>query len=203
MNLILIHGMGRTPASMLFLRHRLRKLGHEVQLFGYLPSIESLEDVVARLARFVRDGVGAKRYVLVGHSLGAVIIRSALPSLGMHQPVACFFLAPPMVACRAAKFFAPFWPYRLITGEMGQLLARDGFMKNLPVAKNARIYAGTGGPVASWSPFGKEANDGILSLEEATGKTDAVVVRVPSTHTFIMNGTAVFDDLARALKDLG
>jgi hypothetical protein len=203
MNLILIHGMGRTPASMLFLRHRLRKQGHEVRLFGYLPSVESLEDVVARLARSIDTGVGAKRYVLVGHSLGAVIIRSVLPRLGTHQPVACFFLAPPMLACRAAKFFAPFWPYRLITGEMGQLLAQDNFMMKLPVPKNARIYAGTGGPTASWSPFGKEANDGILSLTEATGNTDAVVVRVPSTHTFIMNGTAVFDDLACALKDLG
>ena len=37
----------------------------------------------------------------MGHSLGTVIIRTALGQLENRAPCACFFLAPPMVACKA------------------------------------------------------------------------------------------------------
>ena len=53
---------------------------------------------------------------------------------------------------------------------MGQLLADKPFMLQLPLPPvPTRIYAGVGGPRASWLPFGTEANDGILSVPEATG----------------------------------
>jgi hypothetical protein len=86
-------------------------------------------------------------------------------------------------------------------GEMGQLLAQDAFMQALPMpAVPTRIYAGVAGPRASWLPFGTEANDGILSLSEATGSFTAQAVQVPSLHTFIMNSAQVRDDMIRFLE---
>jgi archaeosine-15-forming tRNA-guanine transglycosylase len=85
-------------------------------------------------------------------------------------------------------------------GEMGQLLAQDAFMQGLPMpAVATRIYAGIAGPRANWLPFGMEANDGILSLSEATGRLTAQAVQVPSLHTFIMNSAQVRDDMIRFL----
>jgi hypothetical protein len=199
MDLILLHGMGRTPLSMLLLRYRLKKRGHNAYLFGYSPTFESLQGASNRLLRLVRSKSGSKVYVLVGHSLGSVIIRHALAGLADHPPSACYFLAPPMVACKAARFFSRFWLYRLITGEMGQLLAQEKFMQQLPLPEKSRIYAGFSGPRASWLPFGNEPNDGILSIAEATGAAHDRVVKVPSTHTFIMNSKVVFNDMAAAL----
>jgi hypothetical protein len=194
--------MGRTPISMLLLRHRLRKLGYITHLFGYSPTFESLERATNRLVRLIHQKIGTKQYAFVGHSLGSVIIRNALPKLGECQPAICFFLAPPMVACKAAKFLSRFRLYRLIAGEMGQLLAQDNFMEQLPFPANTKIYAGTCGPRASWLPFGHELNDCILSVDEATGKVNAAVVTVHSTHTFIMNAEAVVNDMASSLKSL-
>lgn len=204
MDVVLIHGMGRTPLSMLRLRRRLRRAGHRPLLFGYSPTFETLQGATARLVKLIERRVDTANYALVGHSLGTVIIRSALGHLENRTPSACFFLAPPMLACQAARFFSRFRLYRWMTGEMGQLLAQDAFMRGLPMpAVPTRIYAGVGGPRASWLPFGSEANDGILSVSEATGKFAAQAIEVPCLHTFIMNATQVFDDMARLLETSG
>jgi hypothetical protein len=130
-------------------------------------------------------------------------IRTAFGQLENRVPCACFFLAPPMVACKAARGFSRFRLYRLLTGEMGQLLADKPFMLQLPMPPvPTRIYAGVGGPRASWLPFGTEANDGILSMSEATGRYKAMAVEVPSLHTFIMNSGPVCDDMIRLLETL-
>lgn len=201
MDLVLIHGMGRTPLSMLRLRRRLRRAGHNPMLFGYSPAFETLQGASARLVKLIDRRVDCENYALVGHSLGTVIIRTALGQLENRPPSACFFLAPPMVACKAARLFSRFRLYRLLTGEMGQLLALDAFMLQLPMpAVPTRIYAGVAGPRASWLPFGMEANDGILSVSEATGRFEAV--EVPSIHAFIMNSKRVFDDMARFIETL-
>lgn len=200
LNVVLIHGMGRTPLSMLYLQHRLRKLGHTPHLFGYSPTLESLQTVTGRLVQRIQTRIGSQPYALLGHSLGTIIIRNTYPQLSSYPPAACFFLAPPMVACQAAKFFSKVGLYQLLTGEMGQLLAQDSFIDPLTLPPHTKIYVGTGGPRASWLPFGNELNDGILSVAEASGGHR--VVTVPALHTFIMNSTPVFEDIAQTLDAL-
>lgn len=186
---------------MMRLRRRLRRAGHRPILFGYSPTFETLHGASARLVRLIDRRIETANYALVGHSLGTVIIRSALGRLENSMPAACFFLAPPMVACKAAKFFSRFRLYRLLTGEMGRLLASDAFMNALPMPPTfTRIYAGVGGPRAAWLPFGMAANDGILSVAEATGGLETMAVEVPSLHTFIMNSARVVDDIVRSLE---
>lgn len=200
MDVVLIHGMGRTPLSMRRLARRLRRGGHKPVLFGYAPTFETLQGATARLIKRIAARVDTTHYALVGHSLGSVLIRTALPQLGGRLPAACYFLAPPMVACRAARYFSRFGLYRVLTGEMGQLLAHDAFMQALPMPPvPTRIYAGTNGPRASWLPFGREANDGILSVAEATGRFAALSVEVPAVHAFIMNSHRVFEDMVGSL----
>ena len=202
MDLVLIHGMGRTPLSMLRLRRRLRRAGHHPILFGYSPTLETLQGATTRLVKLIDRRVGSGDYALVGHSLGTVIIRTALGQLENRMPAACFFLAPPLLACKAARFFSRFRLYRLLMGEMGQLLADEAFMRQLPMpAVPTRIYAGTGGPRAAWLPFGMDANDGILSVSEATGSFAGEVVEVPSIHTFIMHSKRVAADIASFLDE--
>jgi hypothetical protein len=49
MHAILIHGMGRTPASMLILAVRLRKAGIRPRFFAYSAAFERWESCVNRL----------------------------------------------------------------------------------------------------------------------------------------------------------
>jgi alpha-beta hydrolase superfamily lysophospholipase len=199
MRAILVHGMGRTPASMWILATRLRKRGFEPALFAYSATFESFAHCERRLRRFIDRKADGSRFIVVGHSLGTVLLRSVYPRL-RTSPIACFFIAPPAQACRAARALAPRALYKVLTGEMGQLLANAEFMDRLPVPQCAtRTYAGTAGPVGRLLPFRYEPNDGVLSLSET------VIPGVPTTevrklHTFIMNAAAIANDIEQVVS---
>jgi len=201
---ILVHGLGRTSASMLVLAVRLRRRGFQPRLFAYSAAIESFAACTERLRHFIDRNAGDTQYVLVGHSLGTVLLRSVVPCL-RTQPAACFLIAPPAQASRVARALAPQWLFRILTGEMGQLLANQEFISRLPVPTCAtRTYAGTAGfkrgwLPRGWLPFGDEPNDGILAVSET------VIPGIPTTpvrklHTFIMNAVIIADDIENVVS---
>jgi pimeloyl-ACP methyl ester carboxylesterase len=194
--------MGRSPLSQLLLAKRLRSAGIRVGLFGYatlLPFDRSLNRLVRRIAALDID----EPFVLIGHSLGCVLIRAALPRLNNRNPSACFFLAPPNIVPRAARFFASNRLYRFFTRDSGQLLSNEAFMAALPTPEGVvRVYAGTAGPRGRLSPFRQEPNDGILAVSETQLTTAHAPVLVPALHTFIMNSEAVAEDIASTIATL-
>ena len=191
----LVHGMGRTPASQLLLAVRLHQRGIRPHVFGY-STLASFQATLDRLVARAPSVFGTHPFILVGHSLGCVLIRAALPLLSPLTPAACFFLAPPSGVCRAARHFSRQRAFRLLTGDMGRLLADEAFMAGLPVPTvPSHIYAGTAGPRGLLSPFGNEPNDGILAVSE-TALGSIPVMQVPTLHTFIMNSRVVADDIA-------
>jgi pimeloyl-ACP methyl ester carboxylesterase len=199
MRAILIHGMGRTPAAMLVLAARLRMAGIRPSLFGYIAAFERWDVCAKRLEKFIEKKAGADAFIVVGHSLGTVLARAALPKLA-RKPLALFLLAPPTQASIAARKFAPLRMFRLFTGEMGQLLASKQFMDALPVPDvPTKIYAGTGGPRGRWSPFGEAPNDGLLAVPE-TMLPSIPIQTIPAIHSFIMNQKIVAQDIVKIAK---
>ena len=196
MRAILVHGMGRSPASMLILAARLRIFGIRPKLFSYSAAFEKFSSCSNRLRNFIEKHAAGEPFILVGHSLGTVLTRAVLPEL-IHKPAACFFLAPPTHACMAARRCAPYRLYQLLTGEMGQLLASGQFMDSLPVPDvPTKIYAGTGGPRGRYSPFGDEPNDGVLAVSEIC-LPSIPLQTLPYLHTFIMNARAIAQDIEK------
>jgi len=201
MRAILVHGMGRTAASQIWLAARLCRRGIKVSLFSYSATFGTFDDTVRRLSEFIRKRSGHDGFILVGHSLGCVLIRSALPGLQGPEPQACFFLAPPSKASRAAKAFRDTPLYRALNGEMGQLLSDPAFMESLPVPKvPTRVYAGNKGLRGKHSPFGLEPNDGILAVSETPLFEGQSIIELPMIHTFIMNSQRVLDDIVEVAR---
>jgi hypothetical protein len=199
MRAIIIHGMGRTPLSMCLLAYRLEKADIKTSLFGYTVTFEHRQKCTQRLRRFIENKVGKDEFIVVTHSLGSVLIRAVLPTLS-HKPTACFFLAPPTQACAAAGRLAPRLWYRLLTGEIGQLLANQEFMSSLPIPSvPTKIYSGNAGLTGRHSPFTDEPNDGVLMVKETLlpGIPQQIV---PSLHTFIMNNKAIAKDIVDIIK---
>ncbi|WP_211454516.1 esterase/lipase family protein [Collimonas antrihumi] len=196
---ILVHGMGRTPVSMLLLAKRLRAAGITTHLFAYSAAFERWLPCVERLRKFITSRVGDQRFIIIGHSLGCVLTRAVLPHLA-RAPELGVFLAPPTMASSYAIKLAQWRLFRLLTGEMGQLLARQDFMDSLPVPDiPLRVYAGIKGPRGRWMPFGDEPNDGILSVTEV--QLGAVPVQLlPTIHTVIMNSRQVASEIVAAVK---
>lgn len=199
MHVVLVHGLGRTPLSMLLLARRLRAEGMKTHLFGYSAAFERWLPCVERLRRFIAVRTSGERFIVVGHSLGCVLTRAVLPNLA-HPPALGVFLAPPSTASSLAKKLSRCWLFRVLAGEMGQLLAQRDFMEALPVPDiPLRVYAGTRGPRGKWMPFGNEPNDGIVSVKEV--QLGSIPVQLlPTIHTVIMNSRQVASDIAAIVK---
>ncbi len=201
MDAILIHGMGRTPIAMSILAARLQASNIRPHLFGYSVTFERWDACVQRFERFITKRVKTNEYIIVGHSLGTVLTRATLPRL-IHKPSACFLLAPPTQACKAARHFAPYRFARLLGGEMAQLLADQGFMESIPpTGVPTKIYAGTAGPRGRYSPFGNEPNDSVLTVKEMM-LPNIPMQMVPILHTFIMNSKVVTQDIVNIAKQI-
>ena len=172
----------------------LRKAGIKTSLFGYSATFEHWDTCIKRLRNHIEKQVGDDAYIMVTHSLGSVLTRAVLPALH-NKPSACFFLAPPTCASAAACKLATRYWYRALTGQMGQLLANQEFMANLPIPQMpTKIYAGDAGLTGRYSPFGEEPNDGVLMVKESQLPGIPVQI-VPSLHTFIMNNNLIINDI--------
>lgn len=201
MRVFLIHGMGRTSLSMCILAARLKFAGYKVSFFAYTVTFERWNDCILRLTKLFQTTSKDDRYCVVAHSLGTVLTRAVIAKID-KKPEACFFLAPPAQACQAARQLASRQWFRLMAGEMGQLLANIEFMSTLPIPDMATvIYSGDGGITGKFSPFKDEPNDGVLMVKE-TLIAGIELKRIPSLHTFIMNNRQVACDIIQRLKSI-
>ena len=204
MQVLLVHGMGRTPLSMLRLGRKLRRPGHTVKLFGYVAALESFARIVLRVQeRFARTAARGP-YVVVGHSLGGLLTRAALGSRpsSFTWPAHLIMLGTPNRPPRQAQRYGKLLAYRWINGECGQLLTREDFFAQLlPLSIPYTIVAGTrSGP--GRSAFGDEPNDGLVAVSETLIAPSDTPITVPAGHTFIMNDRRVLAVVLQVLESL-
>jgi pimeloyl-ACP methyl ester carboxylesterase len=195
---VLVHGQGRTRASLLVLHHRLERAGYRTASLGYSGAFEDLDEITNRLHRLIDKDVLTQRYHLVGHSLGNVIIRS-----GFRRPYRSglgriVMLAPPnSPAALAKRWHKRLW-YRLIFGDPGQKLADDKYYAALPVPTVE--FGVIAGSKSHTSLHSDAPSDGVVLLENTKLPGMADWVAVEHTHTFIMNSTNTFELLVRFLR---
>jgi hypothetical protein len=159
----------------------------------YEPIVSRLVDKLEVLAR-------AGPYAVIGHSLGGILLRSALPNLKARAPEHLVMLGTPNRPSRLATLLRENWGYRKLTGECGLRLASPEFYETLPLPQVPyTIVAGTGGSRGRWSPFGLEPNDGLVAVSETKIKDDDPVILLPAKHTFMMNNIGVQTAIRRAL----
>ncbi|PIP83937.1 MAG: hypothetical protein CO113_02180 [Elusimicrobia bacterium CG_4_9_14_3_um_filter_62_55] len=193
----LLHGMGRTRASMLLLSLRLEKAGYRTVNFRYSQTTHSLDEITERLLESVERDAGGGKYHLIGHSLGNIVIRNGFktgfpPGLGR-----IVMLAPPNRPAALAARFKGNVLYHWITGDSGQKLSEAEFYDSLPVpSAEFAVIAGTRGTtLLSGAP-----NDGIVLVESTklAGMKDFAELR--HAHTFIMNARDTFELCRRFLS---
>lgn len=178
---------------MALLARRLRTAGHQPSSFSYFVTRDPLARIADRLVAHVEStpatAASDDGFAVIGHSLGNVITRLALPRLpGLARFI---MLAPPNRPPVMARALAGNPLFRALTRDAGEKLADDEFFRQLPVpTAPTLIVAGTRGPRARWLPFSGEASDGVVGVDET--RLDGVAhVEVPAIHTFIMNDAAV------------
>jgi triacylglycerol lipase len=185
----LIHGMGRTSASMILLARRLRQAGHETSSFGYFVTRDTLEGIAGRFTDHVEKHAAGEEYGVMGHSLGNVLTRLASPRLPRMRRF--IMLAPPNQPPVMARALQNSPVFRALTRDAGEKLRDPQFFERLPVPScPSLIIAGTRGPSARFLPFRGARSDGVVAVEE-TRLHGVPHIEVESVHTFIMNSAEV------------
>ena len=95
MQALFVHGMGRSPVSALPLLWRLERRGVLPFTFFYTVTFENFSSITRRLQNKIIDIGSNGDYVLIGHSLGGVLIRDAMSSLPARTCIPAGFSNPP------------------------------------------------------------------------------------------------------------
>ena len=188
--------MGRTPLSGWRLLRRLRRAGLKTTTFGYSVVFDNFDTIVARLRTQIALLAATEEYIVIGHSLGGVLLRAALNSLppGSALPRHVYLLGSPVLASRIATRLKNIGLFRILTGDCGQLLGSVDRMNVVgPPAVPATGIVGTRG-ISDWfGIFGDEVNDGLVSVSEVNAPWLTSCVQVPVFHTLLPSSQLVAD----------
>lgn len=194
MEALFVHGMGRSPLSGWPLLWHLRRGGLKTNTFGYVVSFEDFASISRRLASRITDIAAQDEYLLIGHSLGGVLLRAAVNSLPVEirRPEYLFLLGSPVRAARLAQRLKHNPVFRLLTQDCGQLLASVQRMSEIGSVTVPTIgIAGVKGPFWKQSPFGDELNDGVVSLSEVSAEWLSEQIQLPTIHTLLPSSKQV------------
>ncbi len=199
---IVVHGLGRTPASMTILVERLEAAGFRVLNFGYPSTDEPIESLVARLRVTAEDccAQDLESVHFVTHSMGGLLVRFYL---GVHSPNHAgrvVMLAPPNQGSEVADFVTDLMAESpvlgAILGPAGSRLGTDstGIAQQLgPAEFEVGIITGNRSMnlINSWLIPGPD--DGKVAVDRARLEGADAFLVVEATHTFIMNHRGVAD----------
>ena len=203
---IVVHGLGRTPASMAILVSRLENAGFRVINFGYPSRSEPIEDLVERLESEVGQCCSSEAETVhfVTHSMGGVLVRSYLSQRPEAHQGRGVMLSPPSRGSEIIDAFSDSDLLRAILGPSALLRGTDsaGIANQLePVRFSLCVITGTRrlDPIGSWLIPGPD--DGKVGGDRAAVEGAADFIALPVTHTFIMNRSDVAEEVVYFLRN--
>ncbi len=188
MQALFVHGMGRSPLSGWRLLARLRAQGIHTHTLGYVATFQSAASIRKRLVARIEALAAHGNYVLIGHSLGGVLLRAAVASLppGTRLPRQVFLLGSPIQPSCLAQKLRRNWLFRTLAGDCGQLLASPSRMAEIGAGlAPTTSMVGVSGWTGRLSPFKDETNDGLVSVAEASAEWVSETIRIPAWHTYL------------------
>lgn len=203
---VVLHGLGRTRASMWTLSCALRRQGYEVRSLGY-PSRRY--DAATLVRDYVRPGwervraEGWDRIHVVAHSLGGILLREVIGNEDVPELGRMVLLAPPGQGSEVADRLSGIGFYRWVLGPvMGDLrTGPSGLPARLPPVRwETGVIAGNRSFNPWFSSMIPGADDGKVGVDRAAvpGQTDFLVV--PSSHTWMMNRRYVHQHVLNFLR---
>jgi len=203
---ILLHGLGRTPASLNKIERSLLEKGFLVANIQY----PSRRNVIEELAEFaVDDGVkncrqqGAEGINFLTHSMGGILVRYYLEDNVIDGLNRVVMLAPPNQGSEIVDFYRNFPGYKLLSGPAGLQLGTDpGSVPSQlgPVAFELGVIAGTRTINFIFSQFLKNPDDGKVSVASTHVEGMCAFIEMAATHAMMMLNRRVIAEAIRFLQ---
>ena len=178
-SVIVVHGLGRTTASMAILGARLERAGFRVVSFGYPSTSESIEALVDRLqAEVIRCCQTETETVhFVTHSMGGVLVRVYLSRQPGPHRGRVVMLSPPSQGSELIDVFADSPLLRSVLGPAASRLGTDpaGIANELPPIRfSLGIITGDRSlnPLTSWLIPGRD--DGPVGVDRLRSRVPQI-----------------------------
>lgn len=166
---------------------RFRCAGLKTHSFAYFTWLEDFASIARRLAQRLKLLATKGPFIVIGHSLGGVLLREALSQLPPDQlPAQIFLLGSPVRSSRLARQLSHQRFFRYLTRDCGQLLASDERMHNIapPPVPCVAIQGTCTLPVTA-RYFVAEANDGVVACSEASADWMDEILTVRQVHALL------------------
>jgi hypothetical protein len=199
---VLLHGLGRSEASLFLLEEALKAEGYLVVNRTYPTTEISIDGLLAYVSAAVGE-CGDARVNFVTHSLGGIVARGWVKQ---NQPAdlgRVVMLAPPNHGSEVVDELGRLAAFQMLTGPAGGELRTgpDGVPEQLgPVTFELGVIAGDQSINPLFSALIPGADDGAVSVESTRidGMADHIVVA--ATHTMMMNNPVVIAQVVSFLQ---
>ena len=204
-SVVVVHGLGRSHASMKLLVSRIEDAGYHVINFGYPSTAEPIEELTALLGAEVERSFGADAGSVhfVTHSMGGVLVRSYLSQQPTPHAGRVVMLSPPSQGSEIIDAFAD---SQLLQSVLGPAAMKLGTEPGGIASELGRVRFSLGvitgdrslSPIGSWLIPGPD--DGMVAVDRAAVEGAADFMVLHATHTFIMNRKDVAEEVVHFLE---
>ena len=194
---ILVHGLGRTSASLRIPYYYLKRRGYDVKLYSYRSTRHTLDEHAARFGDFIAEFAEQRPGVtvhFVTHSLGGIITRMAVDSLvsGGTNDIdfgKAVMFAPPNQGSKAATRMSKSVLLSAILKPLSELRdSPDSPIHSVPIPDALEYGIITG----RW--------DGKVSPSEARLGCEKDFLLVNSFHPYLMNRPKLLKAMVRFIE---
>ncbi len=206
---VLLHGLAQRAESMQYLTNYIADKGFQVQNIIY----DSKNAKIEFLVEYVENGIGlcqledASTIHLIGHSLGAILIRHYISKGSVNNIGKIVLIAPPNKGSRLVNLLArdeerATEKYGVAFLQLGQ--GKEYFVNNIPVVGvgSTGIIAGSGKSTRNdyfFSMWIKGVDDGIISVQSTRLKGVKHHITVPYSHHDIIYANNVHEQVVHFL----
>ncbi len=209
--IILLHGLGRSPRSMLKIEYALKKQGYRVLNVGYNAIKGDFEQILNKLLKKIEPWVNPKATVhFVGHSFGGILIRGILAKKYDWRYGRCVMLGSPNKGTSIASYVISHGLLKHLTPNVTHQLVPDSdLIQNLPEPDiETGIIAGSKryNPLIPVSWFYKTATnnapgDGVVELSNTQCRNMSDFIVLPLHHSFMMWDSQLIEQTIHFLKN--